>query len=337
MNKNFKDLSGKRFGMLTVTSEHESRRGTTGHTHTYWKCVCDCGRELWVRGTGLTYGTTKTCNHHNQCNLIHGKTNTRLYRIYHDMKQRCTNSNSKCFKDYGGRGIKICDEWIGEKGFINFYEWAVANGYKDDLSIDRINVNGNYEPSNCRWADSYTQMKNRRNSIYIHDDGKPKYLIDAVEDHGVSYSAVRGRMGIGWDESELLVQPPEERKVFYQGSYYSLKELSEITNISYSTLQSRFTKNFTDEEIVKPLLSTNKRPVCQYSLDGKLIAEYDGIADASRETGVRQNNISMCCAHTRHKAGGFRWEYKEVDKPQREERCLRRKPDGGWINNKKQS
>lgn len=111
MNNNFVDISGQRFGMLTVTTEHEIRRGSNGKTHTYWKCICDCGREIWARGTELRYGKPRSCNHHRKP-YKHGMVNSRIYTIYNDMKQRCYNPNSKSFKNYGGRGITICDEWL---------------------------------------------------------------------------------------------------------------------------------------------------------------------------------------------------------------------------------
>ena len=179
MNKNFVDISDQRFGMLKVTSEHESRRGSNGKTYMYWKCICDCGREIWARGTALRYETVRSCNHHGRCSK-HGMTNNRLYNIYYDMKQRCYNHKNTNYKYYGGRGISICDEWLGEDGFINFSNWALENGYTDDLTIDRIDTDGNYSPSNCRWADSYTQIKNRRNSKFVNDNGKNKYLSEAA-------------------------------------------------------------------------------------------------------------------------------------------------------------
>lgn len=330
---NFIDISGQRFGMLTVTSEHESRRGQNGKTLMYWKCICDCGREIWTRGTALRYGTVKSCNHHERWSK-HRMTNSRLYTIYNDMKQRCNNPNNKAYAYYGGRGIRICDDWLGKDGFSRFSKWALENGYSDKLTIDRIDVNGNYEPSNCRWADDYTQKKNRRNSIYVKDGVKEKYLLEAANDHNIEYSVIKGRLDSGWNESDLYDSKPLSRKVAYQGEKLDLKELSKKTGIPYNTLQSRFNNNFTDEEMVKPSKSTLKKPVCQYSLDGQLIAEFDSATDASKETGIRLSGIIMCCNHQRNKCGGYRWEHQNVNAKKREERCLRRKENGGWIDNR---
>lgn len=104
----------------------------------------------------------------------HGMRNTRLYRIYNNMKQRCYNENSPDHKNYGARGITICDEWLND--FMNFYNWSINNGYKEGLTIDRINNNGNYEPSNCRWVDRKTQNRNNRRCIYLNYKGKTQTM-----------------------------------------------------------------------------------------------------------------------------------------------------------------
>ena len=127
---------------------------------------CYCGTEFKTQIADVKNGTTKSCGCLKMKNLIsrtttHNMSNTRLYNIYSKMKYRCYNPNNDDFKDYGARGISICKEWLS--GFENFYNWAITNGYNKDLSIDRIDVNGNYEPSNCRWATPTTQARNKRN------------------------------------------------------------------------------------------------------------------------------------------------------------------------------
>lgn len=126
---------------------------------------CGCGRLQINDYYMVKKGRTKMCK---ACSAkltknrtTHGLHNTRLYGIWSKMKSRCYNAHNKDYKDYGGRGIKICKEW--QKDFINFYNWAMNNNYKKDLSIDRIDVNGDYCPKNCRWADAYTQASNKRN------------------------------------------------------------------------------------------------------------------------------------------------------------------------------
>ncbi len=152
------NLVGQKFNKLTVIERDYSQ-----NKRPYWLCKCDCGNIVSVRGDLLRSGNTKACGclykKHGQATHTN---RSRLYNIYHGMKKRCYNKKCNDYKYYGGRGIKICDEWLLPNGFIRFYNWAVNNGYSDSPTIDRVDVNGNYEPSNCRWVDMKTQLKNRR-------------------------------------------------------------------------------------------------------------------------------------------------------------------------------
>lgn len=160
------NLTGERFGMLTVLS----LKNTDGGHGAKWLCQCDCGNKVVVRSDGLTTGHTTSCGCYRDSGvpkIRHGMTNTRLHREWNAMKQRCNNPNFKQFKDYGGRGIKVCDEWNGKHGFDNFLKWAKENGQRDDLEIDRIDNDGNYEPSNCRWVTHKENMNNRGQRDYV--------------------------------------------------------------------------------------------------------------------------------------------------------------------------
>lgn len=126
----------------------------------------------------------------------------RIYKIYQHMKERCYNSNSESYNRYGGRGIKICDEWI--KSYKAFNEWAMSNGYRDDLSIDRIDVNGNYEPSNCRWATNKEQQNNKRNNFYIEYKGERKTLQQWSEEYGLCPDTIKRRLNRGIKVGEKL-------------------------------------------------------------------------------------------------------------------------------------
>lgn len=155
------DLTGKKFGNLTVIKR--LNYSEPGHTF-LWECKCDCGNITIVRGTNLKSGHTISCGC-KKGKTIHNKWGTRLYRIYANMKQRCYNPKNVWYKNYGAREITICQEWLND--FMNFYKWAKTNGYSDNLTIDRIDVNGNYEPSNCRWVNKIIQQNNMRSNRHI--------------------------------------------------------------------------------------------------------------------------------------------------------------------------
>lgn len=170
------DLAGKKFHMLTVVQYY----GISDRKQIYWKCICDCGNVTFVKTADLNYGVVKSCGclgktvGHN--NYKYGCKENRLYHIWRGMKARCFNPNNRSYNHYGGRGITICDEW--KNHFDVFEAWAINNGYSDELTIDRINVNGNYEPSNCRWATMLEQNNNKRNNVYLTENGETKTLTE---------------------------------------------------------------------------------------------------------------------------------------------------------------
>lgn len=167
------DLSGKKIGKLTVLKRGEDRIFKSGTRAVTFDCVCECGKTKNVLGEHLRRGAVKSCGCSQYMNrksrYRHGMTKTRLHRIWSNMRQRCNDKNSSNYHLYGGKGIKICEEW---NIFENFYEWAMANGYEEKLSIDRINSNGNYEPANCRWADIVTQNNNTSRVHFIEYNGQ---------------------------------------------------------------------------------------------------------------------------------------------------------------------
>lgn len=161
------DLTGKHFGELMVL-KRSFKKGNA----IYWTCQCSCGNIKDIAGKHLKSGGTKSCGCKQQehSHFIHGMTNSRIYSIWQHMKDRCGKKWDKRYKNYGGRGISVCKEW--QNSFLAFYNWAFANGYKDNLSIDRIDVNGNYEPSNCRWITMAEQAGNTTRSVFITHCGE---------------------------------------------------------------------------------------------------------------------------------------------------------------------
>lgn len=178
----FIDLTGQQFAYLNVI-EKTNNRASTGSV--MWKCLCKCGKECEIRSTSLRDGTTKSCGCHflevarkkGLAKKTHGMTGTRAYSIWTNMKNRCFSEKNKKYKDYGGRGITVCNRW--KSSFTNFFTdmGPPPEGY----SIERIDVNGNYEPSNCKWATMKEQQNNRRNNLILEYQSQ-KYTLQQLCD-----------------------------------------------------------------------------------------------------------------------------------------------------------
>lgn len=205
---NIDDLTGKRFGRLVVI-----KRGENKGEQTRWICQCDCGNITIVFASALKCGNTKSCGclfkeKTSKTFTTHGLSKTRLYEIYYGMKKRCYKENCKAYKNYGARGIKVCDEWLGEDGFKRFYEWAQENGYDETLTIERINNNEGYCPDNCKWSSDKEQANNRRTNHMIKYNGEIHNTKEWAEIIGIPYQTLLARLNkCGWSVEKALTTP----------------------------------------------------------------------------------------------------------------------------------
>ena len=187
---------------------------TTNKRRPRYQCLCDCGKMVEVDYADMlrSYGGTKSCGcYRRERATKHGHRNTRLYSIYTAMKTRTTNTNTPGYKNYGGRGIQLCGEW--QESFEAFYEWAIKNGYADNLSIDRIDVNGNYEPNNCRWSTPKEQANNTTRTVYLTYKGQTKTLQEWAKEIGIKDSTLYARVCVyGWDDEKAITTPVRRKQ-----------------------------------------------------------------------------------------------------------------------------
>ena len=208
------DLTGKRFGRLLVLGES----GKVGE-QTAWKCKCDCGGIAIVTGANLRSGNTNSCGCLNRENLrkaltkhgaTAGKKKPRLYRIWLAMRERCKNQESEKYSLYGGRGIKVCPEW--EHDFQSFRDWALGNGYRDNLTLDREDNDGPYSPENCRWVTMKVQNRNKRSNHYLTYKGETISISEWAERCGIPYYTLKTRIRNGWSTEKALETAVRGRK-----------------------------------------------------------------------------------------------------------------------------
>lgn len=197
MNKQIKDMKGLIFGKLKVIDLSHTENGKA-----YWLCECECGNTKIINGRSLRTNKTKSCG----CiQRKHGEWNTRLYSIWNGMIRRChTSKSKKQTKNYKDKGIKVCDEW---RDFLKFKEWAVNNGYKDNLSIERIDINKDYCPSNCKWIPMNEQQLNQTHTRFLEINGVKKPLTVWAKEKGIHHNTLRYRINKGWKTEDLFKKP----------------------------------------------------------------------------------------------------------------------------------
>lgn len=262
------DLVGEKFGKLTVIAFAGVKKYDNGNMYSQWLCQCDCGNTFTTLGVTLKYGSVKSCGclkKESAQERARRKIKTdvhaeKLYNVWQGMKARCYNINGIAYNCYGGRGITVCDEW--KDNYPAFKKWAYENGYDEDApkgacTLDRIDVDGNYCPENCRWVDRKAQANNRRTNRLVEYNGETKTLHEWSIITGISQSVLYARIfNLKWDIERAfkqplsyVSQPKPERKdsrfklIEYDGEVKTIKEWAEIAGIKPDTLVRRLSKS----------------------------------------------------------------------------------------------
>lgn len=216
---------GDVFGRLTIIAsgqDREYKRNNKIYFRRTWLCLCECGNRVEVREDALLLNNKPTrscgCFQKDSASMYmithppksrHGDSRDRLHNIWYLMLYRCNNISSRSYPNYGGRGITVCDQWsCGDMGYFAFKEWALSNGYADNLTIDRIDNDGSYSPDNCRWVSNYTQANNKRSNIVIEFDGRSLTLSQWAKELGMPMKALYARLNQhGWSVDRAFEQP----------------------------------------------------------------------------------------------------------------------------------
>jgi hypothetical protein len=214
------DLTGTRFRHLVVIGfDHKTKRilpsGKSSIKY-YWKCECDCGNTTIVCSNNLKNGSVISCGCkwrawlYSSARKTHGKEPAKLYKCWANMIQRCENPKNKSYCDYGIKGICVCAEW--RSSFELFRDWAMSNGWDSQLEIDRIDPNGNYNPSNCRWVTETTQARNRLGKVVpMTLNGRTQLMVEWAEELGIEASTIQRRRALGWSDARALTTPVKKR------------------------------------------------------------------------------------------------------------------------------
>jgi len=228
------EMTGYKFNGCEVIS----RNSLNDDKKATWNCRCFCGNSFVTTGKSIRNGGVKSCGCLRQAVLnkqrnkkIHGETGTRLYNIWRGMKKRCRLPKANGYKYYGAKGIDVCDEWFNS--YENFRNWSINNGYSDELTIDRIDVKGDYEPSNCRWIDWKTQERNRSNNVYIIYEGNKMTKSEAAEKIGISLQLLDYRLK---NKNDIDTKPSFPQIYFYKGITGTAKEISQKIGVKPNTV-----------------------------------------------------------------------------------------------------
>lgn len=342
--------SGDRFGMLTIIEEIDPHITPCGTIRRRFLTKCDCGKSSVVGLLRLTskhiYTLSCGCAYDpglNTRKYTKEQKSSFLYSTWNGMLQRCYYKNGSHYKHYGERGISVCKEWRDD--YLAFYNWAIKNGASKDFTIDRIDVNGDYCPENCRWVDAKTQMRNRQYNRYLEYNGERKLLIEWAEERGIDYDVIRNRLdNYGYSIGEALEfvphQPkkreerPETRKTIlqYEINGKFVKEWSSANEIQkelgipvhsirgccmgYNRTSHGFVWIYKDGVRTKKIRSPKEHRVMQYSIDGTLVAKYDSVRRAAIATNISAHGIQQFCNGNKNNflhCGGYLWAYEGND------------------------
>lgn len=260
MGRKVIDLTGKRNGFLTIQKYlRTEKRGAV------WSVLCDCGNQFETLSTVFQKGKRIHCGPGCKArfpdrdplslNSHHGESRTRLHIIWTGMKQRCSDGAHPSRKYYYDRGIQVCEEWF--ESYIVFREWALANGYADDLTLDRKDVNGDYTPDNCRWATPVQQARNKTNSILLEFNGVTKHIHDWAEELGLSRHTLIQRYKKGKSVEDIFTKTRINRKhpVEIDGVTKSLRDWSNDLNIPYPRLFRLYNNGIRGTDLIDPNFS----------------------------------------------------------------------------------
>lgn len=306
-----KDLTKKRFDKL-VAIKPVGRK----HNKTVWLCECDCGNEIEVVGTALSCGNTTSCG----CKTLkHGMFGTRIYNVWHTMKERCYVPTQTSYKNYGERGIKVCEEW---QEFIPFMEWSYANGYDEnakrgECTLDRIDPDGDYCPENCRWVSWDIQANNKTVNVYIEYQG----IVDTLSNHarraGIDPRTAETRKIKGKSIEEIFAKTREPIKLKYKGEMMTIPKICQMAGVSRSAIERHVLRNGEDlEQAIKEIKSINRkpsirnRPVSQYDLDMNFIKKWNNLSEIEEELGYSRSAVGNCCLNNTKTSNGFIWRYE---------------------------
>lgn len=309
--KHIADLTGKRFGRLKVIKMADYRK----RKRVVWTCECDCGNIIDIPGIYLTKKNgTKSCG----CIVKkHGMFGTRLYNVWHTMKERCYVKTQTSYPNYGGRGIKVCEEW---QEFIPFMEWSYANGYDEnakrgECTLDRINPNGDYCPGNCRWVGWDVQANNKSSNVYIEYDGEIDTLSNHARNNGLNPVLVETRKINGKSGSELFLPKREAKTYYYKNGNYTVYEIAKLENISVSPLVKRIKNGEGLEDAIVEIKEHRRkemkrnRSVTQYDLDGNFMKKWENLKEIENELGYSRGAIGNCCLGNSKTSYGYIWKY----------------------------